>query len=90
MTIEVSGYILIPENELEDLLPVLQEHIKLTLEEEGCLEFNITPDSNIKNKFYVFERFQDQNAFDLHQELIKNRAWGLKSKNVERHYTQSV
>ena len=37
-----------------------------TLGEEGCLQFDIFENENSDGKLYFFERFKNQESFDLH------------------------
>lgn len=82
----LQGYILVPNVDLEVVKKELVTHTKLTMEEAGCLTFNVTPDKNNPNKFNVYEEFIDQTAFDNHQSRVKSSNWGKVAKQVERHY----
>jgi autoinducer 2-degrading protein len=82
----LSGYIIVPDNELEIVKQALISHMKLTHEEVGCLTFKVIPDEKNKNKFSVYEEFIDQAAFDHHQTRVKTSQWAKLTINVERHY----
>ncbi len=84
--VPLTGYIIIPQNERDEILSALEIHKKLTLEETGCITFQITPCESDENKFMVYEEFININAFAEHQQRVKNSAWGKISTNVERHY----
>ncbi|NOI64433.1 antibiotic biosynthesis monooxygenase [Vibrio aestuarianus] len=74
----LSGYIEIPENELEVVTTALEKHIELTRQEIGCLVFEVIQSTDDRNRFNVYEEFVDKSAFELHQERVKashSNAW---------------
>lgn len=83
----LSGYISVPKSELRRGKPALAEHILLTRAEPGCLVFKVTACPNDETRFDVYEEFEDEAAFALHQERVATSAWGACSRNVERHYS---
>jgi quinol monooxygenase YgiN len=82
----LQGFIVVPEAELEVVKSELITHKRLTLKENGCLTFTVTPDEVNPHKFSVYEEFVNQAAFDNHQARVKSSKWGEVTKNVERHY----
>lgn len=88
----LQGFIIIPKEDCDLILAKLQNHINLTLAEEGCIKFEIKPDvaSDANGKYCVYEEFINMGTFKYHQETVKNSAWGQISKNVERHYEPIV
>ncbi len=85
----LQGYIILPEAERDNITAALPGHISLTRQEPGCLIFEVTPDHDNPEKFYVYEEFNDQQAFDQHQKRVKQSLWGKITGKVERHYTIS-
>ena len=83
----MCGHVIIPADERDVFEKAIPIHIKLTLDEPGCLEFSIVEDKDNPNKFAVYEEFIDEAAFNHHQERTKNSAWHEISKNMERHYS---
>ena len=61
----LRGYIIVPPDDLTEVQRELPNHIEKTLEEEGCLIFSVTQDSENKFKFNVHEEFMDQTLFLL-------------------------
>lgn len=86
----LEGFIIVPDLDLEIVKRELPKHTKLTLNESGCLTFKVTPDELNLNKFYVYEDFVNQTAFDKHQARVKSSRWGEVTKNVARHYKISI
>lgn len=82
----LQGYIRVAEDELDAVKQALPEHIELTRSEPGCLQFSVEQDKNQQNRFNVYEVFESQQAFEFHQQRVKNSHWGRISTNVERHY----
>lgn len=86
MTVVLEGYIKVPLGELDAIQDNLDVHIQNTLNESGCLEFTVKQDIIDKCVFHVFERFKDDNAFNLHQARVKESYWGSITENVKRVY----
>jgi|TARA_B110000438_G_scaffold215256_1_gene207578 quinol monooxygenase YgiN len=86
MTVVLEGYIKVPLQELETIRNNLDEHIRNTLNEDGCLEFTVEQDAIDKCVFNVFEKFIDKDAFDAHQARVKDSNWSAITKNVKRVY----
>lgn len=82
----LNGHIEVPETDLEAVLRELPRHTQLTLEEAGCIVFEVTQDSANERLFRVYEEFVDQHAFDGHQRRVQTSNWGSITKNVVRHY----
>lgn len=85
----LQGYILVPDNNLESVTAALDEHIRLTREEPGCLVFEVTRDEKQVNRFNVYEEFVDRDAFEFHQQRVAGSYWGDITRNVTRHYQAS-
>ncbi len=80
------GYIEVPEPELEPVKKALEQHIELTLQEVGCLTFEVTQRNTTPTIFDVYEEFSSQEDFEFHQQRVKNSEWGEVSKNIKRCY----
>lgn len=75
-----------PDADLNIVKNELITHKNLTKQEVGCLQFEVTQDQHNLNKFNVYEAFVDQQAFNYHQQRVKNSTWGKITVNVQRHY----
>jgi quinol monooxygenase YgiN len=82
----LKGHITVPDEDLSAVREELPNHIKLTLQEEGCLVFEVLPDEQIVSRFNVYEEFSDRHSFELHQQRVNDSRWGMVTRNVERHY----
>lgn len=82
----LSGYIEVPEADADAILAELPNHIQLTLQEPGCLFFDVSQDKTNPARFRVYEEFSDEAAFDRHQQRVKNSRWGDITARVSRHY----
>lgn len=84
--VTLSGYIVVPLDDLDAVLKALPTHMEQTHSEPGCLVFEVTQDSIDPTIFRVYEEFVDRSAFDLHQHGVRGSAWGQVTARVERHY----
>lgn len=84
--ITLSGHIQVPEKEIEKVREALPEHISKTLNEEGCLVFEVKEKENEMGVFSVYEEFKSKEAFELHQKRVKESEWGAVTRNVTRNY----
>ena len=82
----LKGFILVPESDLDAVKSELVIHTKLTLEEPGCIVFDVTQSKSNPCRFDVYEEFVDKHAFEQHQKRVNSSDWGNVSANVERHY----
>tara|TARA_A100001015_G_scaffold308852_1_gene407176 strand:- start:168 stop:446 length:279 start_codon:yes stop_codon:yes gene_type:complete len=88
MALILDGYIRIPYEELEIIKDKLNEYIEHTLNDHGCLEFDVTQDDSDECIFHVFENFTDNDILNLHQANTKISDWGAINKYVERLYSK--
>ena len=86
----LKGFILVADEDLPVVREELRNHIQLTLQEEGCLVFEVSEDEENINRFNVYEEFSDSRSFELHQERVRNSNWAKVSKNVERNYQSEL
>ena len=84
--VTLEGYILVPNEDLALVLQDLPQHIRNTQSESGCLIFNVEQQKDNPNKFIVYEEFINKEAFEFHQERVRNSQWGKATRNVQRHY----
>ncbi len=89
-TVMLKGYIVLPKTNRKAILTALNEHIILTRHEQGCLAFEITPDGQDADKYWVYEEFVSKEAFLTHQERVRLSHWGQISTDVERCYEPLV
>ncbi|EGQ7970964.1 putative quinol monooxygenase [Vibrio cholerae] len=86
----LKGFITVPQAVLAAVINELDNHIRLTRLEDGCLIFEVTKNEENPCRFDVYEEFRDQSAFDRHQLRVKSSTWGKVSANVERNYEVTV
>ena len=84
--VTLTGYIIVPENELEAVKSELPVHIALTRDEPGCISFDVVQSDSNPCRFDVAENFESRSAFEAHQTRVKDSHWGKVTVNVERHY----
>ncbi|MPW31224.1 antibiotic biosynthesis monooxygenase [Agarivorans sp. B2Z047] len=84
--VTLKGFIIVPESELEIVKSELVNHKRLSLEEHGCIRFDVTESLENPLRFDVYEEFRDKSTFEHHQARVKASHWGKVTVNVERHY----
>ena len=82
----LQGYIVVPDSDLAAVTKELPVHIDLTRKENGCMVFEVTRDETDKNRFHVYEEFENEIAFSNHQQRVRDSQWGSVTGNVERFY----
>lgn len=82
----LKGFIIIPPTNKQEILVALDEHIKLTRQEQDCLVFEVSPDDEHQDKYWVYEEFVDKTAFEIHQARVRTSVWGKISADVQRFY----
>lgn len=82
----LEGYVLVADCDLEAVKQELASHIRLTRQEQGCIVFEVSQDSENKNRFNVYEEFASQEAFELHQQRAGSTEWGKVSSRLEKRY----
>jgi len=82
----LKGFIIVPESDLIAVQQQLVNHTQLTMQEIGCLVFEVTQCEKQPCRFDVYEEFTDQAAFEAHQIRVGASQWGRITENVERHY----
>lgn len=85
--IYLDGYIDVPEDQYKEVEEALKVHVELTLKEQGCEKFSVTPSQDTKDRFDVSEVFSSKESFNNHQKRVASSDWGALTKNFERHYS---
>ena len=86
MTVTLTGFITVPHDRLDAIRAELVTHIRLTRQEPGCINFDVTEDENIEGRFNVSEEFSSAEAFKAHQARVKVSDWGAISAGIPRSY----
>ena len=87
--VTLEGHIIVPVQDLKSVVEALPEHIKLTHAEPGCIRFHVQQSSSKPHRFDVYEEFIDREAFEYHQQRVKQSHWGAITSDVIRHYQVS-
>ncbi|MEX0307762.1 MAG: putative quinol monooxygenase [Ruegeria sp.] len=83
----LQGYITVPAERLELVRQALPEHIALTRAEQGCISFEVVEDRDHAGRFNVSEVFENEAAFDAHQERTRASDWFQVTQGLERNYS---
>ncbi len=88
--VRLSGQLMCTSQEEVDLiLRLLPEHIRLTQGEPGCLAFEVTQTDD-PMIWHVEECFTDGAAFEAHQARTRASLWGAETKAIRREYEIST
>ncbi len=72
--------------ETETVKKNLPEHMRLTLEEPGCLSFKVSQTEDDPLIWNVEESFINASAFQHHQKRTRASAWWDATANITRSY----
>ncbi|MFI3290399.1 MAG: putative quinol monooxygenase [Opitutales bacterium] len=64
--ISIKVYIELAEADVAGFLETYAPFTEAVLAEEGCLEFTLYNCAGSTNKFFLYEEYKDQAAFDAH------------------------
>lgn len=82
----LNGHIDVPVAHWDAVVLALPTHISLTREEPGCISFKVTQSNSVECRFLVAEIFEDQAAFEAHQERTKESEWAIVSADCPRDF----
>lgn len=86
MGVTLNGYLrCADEAEATRVRAALDEHIRLTRAEPGCVSFEVTPTDD-PFVWQVAEEFTDPAAFDAHQARAGTSDWAVETKGIARDY----
>ena len=86
----LTGYMDGPSERLNAVKDALIEHINLTRAEKGCILFEVREDDAHPGRFLVSEVFENQKAFDAHQNRTRNSDWFNVTEGLPRNYSIKV
>ena len=84
MPFHLRGTITVPDDSLPEVRTALEEHVRLTRAEPGCLAFDVTEGEG--GVFDVCESFADVSAFEAHQDRTQRSDWAAITKGMPRDY----
>ena len=88
--VELTGRITSPAAEQAEMVPLFEEHARLSRGEPGCLRFEVTPDPRNPEVFAVSEFFIDETAFEAHGARTRASEWGRQSAHLVRKFDRAV
>ncbi len=71
----LMGYLHVDPSEVDDFDADVQEISRSTTAETGCLFYGISLDDRSAGRFLVAERWQDEDALQVHLETDETRAF---------------
>lgn len=82
----VRGFITMPRDQIATVMRHLDEHVRLTRAEAGCLKFNANQDGAHPERINVDEAFVDRAAFEAHQARTGKSVWADVTKGMLRTF----
>ena len=86
----LNGHVDVPADRWDEVRAALEDHIRLTRKEPGCIMFNVTPCREVELRLLVDEIFENQQAFDAHQTRTKASPWAEITAGLPRDYSIRV
>lgn len=86
----LTGYMVVPNQDVQAVDEALAQHIQLTRDEPGCLLFYVNKHESIANRFDVCKAFINEAAFEAHQARTKASSWSTVAAKANRHYNVAV
>lgn len=77
------------EDQREAILAHVDEHVRLTRAEEGCLEFSIS-ETRDPLVFQVDEMFASEEDYQAHRARTESTEWAEATKGIKRKYNISM
>ncbi len=84
--IRLSGHLDVPEARRAAVAAALDEHVRLSRAEPGCVYFDVMPDPKVPGRWLVDEMFVDRAAFEAHQRRARQGDWGRITAGLARDY----
>ena len=82
----LNGWIEIPFAEQGRLLPLLEEHVRLTRSEPGCLAFDITKGREDPSRFEAADGSETGPPLRSTSAAPAASAWGEATRELKRNY----
>lgn len=86
----LTGTMTCAAHEVDHVLALLPEHIRLSRAEPGCLQFDLWQDEVRPTEFHVTEVFRDARAFEAHQDRTRNSDWFRVTGHMARDFKKSA
>lgn len=64
--ITVAAFVTVPPGKEKEFIAIFVKFAQDTRGEPGCVNFDVHQNSKISNRFFVYENFKDEAAFDQH------------------------
>ena len=85
----LTGTMICAPHEVEHVLALLPEHIRLSRAEPGCLHFDLWQDEVRPTEFHVSEVFRSEAAFEAHQDRSRRSDWFRVTGHMARDFQKS-
>lgn len=82
----LTGTMTCAAHEVEDVLALMDDHIRKSRGEPGCLQFELWQDELNPRHFHVSEVFVSPAAFEAHQDRTSGSDWFRVTGHMSRDF----
>jgi quinol monooxygenase YgiN len=86
----LTGTMRCEPHEIDAVVSLVDTHIRLSLNEPGCLTFELWQDELDPRSFHVSEVFVSENAFAKHQDRTQSSDWWRVTHHMPRDFKKSI
>jgi quinol monooxygenase YgiN len=84
----LTGTLRCAQNEVDDVMSMMEKHIRLSQAEAGCLTFELWQDDLDPRTFHVSEVFRSNADFEFHQDRTRKSDWGRVTAHMDRDFSK--
>ncbi len=85
----LTGTLTCAPHEVDDVLSIIDDHIRKSRAEAGCLQFELWQDELTPTDFHISEVFLSEAAFAKHQDRSQGSDWGRITGHMARDFTKA-
>lgn len=78
----VAGTLRIPEDKVDDLMPLARHTLAASREEPGCIVYSYAFDAEDSGLMRIFEQWETREHLDAHQSQPHLRPWRAKLHEI--------
>lgn len=78
----VLGIIRVKAEHLDDFVEHIRTHARNSIQEPGCLRFDVLQDNTDPNRFFFYEVYRDEHAYKAHQATAHYPRWRAAAAEV--------
>lgn len=88
--LKIVAIITVKPEQIRDMLPLFQEIVQGSQEEDGCISYNLHQDIKDSTKFIMLEEWKSQDAINYHNNTDHFKSFKAASKDMVEKSEVSV